>query len=46
MRRQQARLQRHHARLLPAHFARLRLGLRCVLKTKSLFRALLGTILA
>ncbi|MCU0690257.1 MAG: Rpn family recombination-promoting nuclease/putative transposase [Polyangiaceae bacterium] len=24
----------YHARLLPAHFARLRLGLRCVLKTK------------
>jgi hypothetical protein len=24
----------YHARLLPAHFARLRLGARCVLKTK------------
>ncbi|MCU0693487.1 MAG: hypothetical protein MUF54_19025, partial [Polyangiaceae bacterium] len=24
----------YYARLLPAHFARLRLGLRCVLKTK------------
>ncbi|MCU0693916.1 MAG: hypothetical protein MUF54_21210, partial [Polyangiaceae bacterium] len=32
----------YHERLLPAHFARLRLGLRCVLKTKRLFRALLG----
>jgi hypothetical protein len=35
-----------HARLLPAHLARLRLGLRCVLRTKRLFRALLGPMLA
>jgi hypothetical protein len=36
----------YHARLLPAHFARLRLGLRRVLKTKRLFRELLGPMLA
>ncbi|MCU0693339.1 MAG: hypothetical protein MUF54_18265 [Polyangiaceae bacterium] len=40
------RQELYHARLLPAHFTRLRLGLRCVLKTKRLFRALLGPMLA
>ncbi|MCU0690861.1 MAG: hypothetical protein MUF54_05605 [Polyangiaceae bacterium] len=32
--------------MLRAHCARLRLGLRCVLNTKRLFRALLGPMLA
>jgi hypothetical protein len=33
-----------HARLLPGQFARIRLGLRCVLETKGLFRAHLGPV--
>jgi hypothetical protein len=40
------RRQADHARLLPAHFAGLGLGLRRVLKTKGLFGTRLGPMLA